>query len=87
VVSKKTRSRPLKRLLLVVGWQASGEALTLELPRSRLLAGLRTEVLPHVSLAMECCHDEDYAAEDGGSGGSADAVIGRLIFAMSSSNE
>jgi len=66
--------------MLILGWQASGEARALDLPRSRLLAGMRTEVLSHVSLALECRHDEDYSVEDGGGGGSADAVIGRLIF-------
>ncbi len=68
--------------MVILGWQASGEARALDLPRGRLLAGMRTELLPHVSLAVEYRHDEEYATEDDGNGNGADAVIGRLILEL-----
>ena len=44
------------------------EALVLELPARRVLAGFSVELAEWFTSAIEWAHDEDYASKDGGSG-------------------
>ena len=42
------------------GWQRTLEAVALEMPESRLLAGLSSELVEGVGVAVEFAHHSDY---------------------------
>jgi hypothetical protein len=63
-----------KEAVVSVGYQTTSEALTLELPETRMLASAGVEIFEKTSLAIEYLHDEDYGTDDGGSGETADQV-------------
>ena len=67
-----------KDVVFAVAWQGTDEALALELPESRLLAGLSVQVLEHAKLSFEWAHDRDYDTADGGTGKSADTATAQL---------
>ena len=49
-------------------------------PERRWLATMGTWPYRGVRLTIEYAHDDDYEVADGGTGGSADAVIGQLTY-------
>ena len=57
-----------KEAKIVAGYQGTREALALELPAQRLLAGFSLGLATWFTPAIEWAHDEDYASKDGGSG-------------------
>ena len=57
-----------KKATVVASYQGTGEALALELPARRLLAGVSVELTEWFTPAIEWARDEDYASKDGGSG-------------------
>ncbi len=61
-----------------LGYQGTDEALGLELPERRLLAGLSVGVAEQVGLGVELSHDNDYGTADGGTGKSARTVTVQL---------
>ena len=63
-----------KETTLAASYQATGEALALELPKKRVLVGLSAEVMDGVSLGVEWARDTDYGVEDGGSGANTDTI-------------
>ena len=67
-----------KAATLAVGYQGTDEAIALELPERRFLAGLSVEVVEQVALAVEWAHDDDYGGTDGGTGNSADTFTAQL---------
>ena len=65
-----------------LGYQATREALALELPARRLLAVLSVQLAEPFALAVEWGRDRDYAAEEGGSGESYNFVTAQLSWAF-----
>ena len=63
---------------IAASYQGTDEALALELPKKRFLAGLSIHLFEGVSLALEWARDGDYGEEDGGTGKNADAVTAKL---------
>ena len=61
-----------------LGYQGTAEALALELPEKRLLAGLSIGLVDQVGLGVEWAHDEDYGTAEGGTGKSADTATVQL---------
>ena len=59
---------------VAIGYQTSDEALALELPESRVLAGLSVGISENVGLAVEWAQSDDYGIESGGTGETADTV-------------
>ncbi len=57
-----------KEARVVVGYQGTSEALALELPVQRLLAGFSVGLAEWFTSTVEWARDEDYASKDGGSG-------------------
>lgn len=51
-----------------VGYQVSGDAVNLLLPRSRWLVGYGIDVLKNTNVGFELSHDQDYSEDDGGTG-------------------
>ena len=62
-------------------WQQSHEALALDLPQSRIAAGLSAELSEYASLALELLHDTAYPVSVGGNGKTNDTLT--LQFALS----
>jgi len=63
-----------------LGYQATREALALELPERRLLAVLSVQIAKPFTLAIEWGRDRDYAAKKGGSGESYNFVTAQLSW-------
>lgn len=63
---------------VAVAYQGTDEALDLGLPEKRLLAGLSVSLNHRAALSFEWAHDEDYAADDGGTGEEADTFTAQL---------
>ena len=61
-----------KEATLAASYQATDEALALELPKKRMLVGLSAEVMDGLSLGVEWARDTDYSIEDGGTGENSD---------------
>ncbi len=64
--------------VVAVSYQASREALALELPEQRWLLGWSAEVFKHTTLALEWSRDTDYARRAGGTGETSDSVVAQL---------
>ncbi|NJO15999.1 MAG: LbtU family siderophore porin [Thioploca sp.] len=60
-----------KKLTLAAGYQATEEALALNLPQSRILSALSWAIDDNTTLGLEYAIDEDYDLTDGGTGESA----------------
>lgn len=71
-----------KATTLALGYQTTDEALDLGLPESRITAAANMEILPYTSLALEFCHNEDYAISDGGSGEDGQTITMQLALAF-----
>ena len=65
-----------------LGYQATREALALELPERRLLASVSVQLAEPFTLAVEWARDGDYAAQKGGSGESSTFVTAQLSWAF-----
>ena len=65
-----------------LGYQATREALALELPARRLLAVLSVQIAEPFTLAVEWGRDRDYAAGNGGSGESYNFLTAQLSWAF-----
>ena len=63
-----------------IGYQATDEALALELPESRIIGTASMEIMPYTALAVEYFHDEDYSRSDGGTGNDADTLTIQLAL-------
>ena len=61
-----------------IGYQASEEALALELPEERIIGVLSTEIYTNTSLSLEYAMNEDYSKDDGGTGEDSSSVILQL---------
>ena len=57
-----------KAVTVVASYQGTSEALALELPAQRLLAGFSVELAEWFTPAIEWARDKDYASKDGDSG-------------------
>ena len=57
-----------KKATVVASYQGTSEALALELPARRLLAGVSVKLTAWFTPTIEWARDEDYASKDGGSG-------------------
>ena len=64
--------------VVAASYQRSNDALALELPRTRLLAGISVEMVEGVALSFEWARDDDYETADGGTGESADVLTLKL---------
>ncbi|OQW85938.1 MAG: hypothetical protein BWK76_07290 [Desulfobulbaceae bacterium A2] len=71
-----------RETVFALGYQGTSEALALGLPETRLLAAASVELVPHINLALEYFHDEDYGIADGGTGEGADTVTLKLAFEL-----
>lgn len=58
-----------------IAYQGTDEAVALELPEERIIAGLSAEIFESTALSIEWAHDEDYSASDG----NADELGGNTI--------
>lgn len=63
---------------LALGYQATEEALALELPETRILAALSLGLDDHTRVSLEYASDEDYDENDGGTGKDAETVTLQL---------
>ena len=59
---------------VAVAIQGTDEAVSLELPEHKWLAGFSTTLYRRTSLALEYAHAEDYSVSDGGTGKDGDAL-------------
>ncbi len=62
---------------IAIGYQTTDEAYVpgvLEMPESRVLAGVSVDLMDQVGLALEWAKDEDYGVAHGGSGGDTTTV-------------
>jgi len=59
---------------LYVGYQASGEAAAISLPKNRWLAGYNIDVVRNTNIGIEWDHDTAYSVADGGRGDSSNLV-------------
>lgn len=67
-----------REAVFAVAYQGTEEALAIELPETRWLAGLSVEVVDSTALSIEWAHDEDYDVADGGTGQSTDTLTAQL---------
>jgi hypothetical protein len=57
-----------------IGYQASGNAVNLYLPKSRWVAGYGVDVMKNTNVGLELDHDIDYSVSKGGTGNSNNQV-------------
>jgi hypothetical protein len=67
-----------KETTFALGYQGTDEAVAIELPETRILAGLSMGVYKNTTVSVEYAHDEDYDVSDGGTGEEAKSVILQL---------
>ncbi|GEM_PF-215738 len=63
-----------------LGYQGTREAVGLELPRHRYLAGLKFGIFKYTTLGFEYLHDKDYSEKDGGTDEDADQFTTQLAI-------
>ncbi|MBE9562653.1 MAG: LbtU family siderophore porin [Proteobacteria bacterium] len=61
-----------------IGYQATEEALALQLPEERIIGVLSTGIYTNTSLALEYSLSEDYSEDEGGTGEDSSSVILQL---------
>jgi hypothetical protein len=71
-----------REAFVAVAWQGTDEALALELPEDRYMAGVGIEVFAGsgATLSLEYAHDDDYDENDGGTGNEADMVTMQMAL-------
>ncbi|MEN8217176.1 MAG: LbtU family siderophore porin [Pseudomonadota bacterium] len=67
-----------KETTLALGYQGTEEMVAMELPESRILAGLSVGIYENTTFSFEYARDEDYKQSDGGTGKNADMMILQL---------
>jgi len=55
-------------MTVALAYQATDEAVGLELPEERITGGLSAEIFDGTALSFEWAHDDDYSDSDGGTG-------------------
>lgn len=65
---------------VAIGYQGSDDAAFLGLPEERWLASVNYELTADLGIALELTKDEDYSADEGGSGQSAESVLCQLVL-------
>lgn len=63
---------------VAIGYQVTEEALALQLPESRIIGILSTEIYTNTSLSLEYALNKDYSEDDGGTGKDSNSVILQL---------
>ena len=53
-------------IIAAIAYQGTDEAVALELPEERIIAGLSADIFDGTALSVEWAHDEDYSASEGG---------------------
>ncbi|OAD19294.1 hypothetical protein THIOM_005082 [Candidatus Thiomargarita nelsonii] len=61
-----------KETTLALGYQGTEEMVAMELPETRVLAGLSVGIYENTTFSFEYARDEDYDESDGGTGKDAD---------------
>jgi hypothetical protein len=69
-----TRELVGKETTFALGYQATAEAVALDLPEKRYLAAMNVSLADGLSWAVEFAHDKDYNLEDGGTGDDANMI-------------
>lgn len=59
---------------IYLGYQASGDAVNIFLPKNRWLAGYNVDVWKMTNLGLEVGHDTDYGVSKGGTGDSSNTI-------------
>lgn len=67
-----------KEAAAALAYQGTDEALALELPEQRYLAGISVGIFDNTSLALEWAYDKDYDQDKGGTGEDANIVTLQL---------
>lgn len=67
-----------KGATVALGVQGTGEALALELPKTRTLATLSVGIMDNTTLAFEYSQDKDYDVSEGGTGNTASTLTAQL---------
>jgi hypothetical protein len=67
-----------KETTLALGYQGTEEMVAMELPETRVLAGLSVGIYENTTFAFEYARDEDYDENDGGTGKDADMMTLQL---------
>lgn len=62
---------------IYVGYQTSGNAVNLLIPKSRWIAGYGIDVVRNTTLSAEYGHDKDYSSSNGGTGESSSTIGAR----------
>jgi len=57
-----------------VGYETTGQAVNLHLPKNRWTVGVGVDMWKNANLALEVGHDTDYSVSNGGSGNSSNTV-------------
>jgi hypothetical protein len=57
-----------------VGYQASGDAVNISLPKNRWVAGYGVDMWKNANIGLEVTHDTDYSTTNGGSGSSSNTI-------------
>ena len=62
---------------IYLGYQASGDAVNIPLPKSRWIAGYNVSPWKNIGVGIEVGHDKDYSTSKGGTGNSGNTVAAR----------
>ncbi len=57
-----------------LGYQASGDAVAIFLPKNRWLVGYNVDMWKNTNLGLELDHDNDYSTSDGGTGNNSNLI-------------
>ncbi len=61
-----------------IAYQGTGEAVALELPKTRILAAVSVAIVDDTTVTLEIARDRDYGVSDGGSGEHATTATAQL---------
>jgi hypothetical protein len=75
-----TRELFSKETTFALGYQATDEAIALDLPEKRYLAAMKVALADGLSWAVEFAYDKDYNLEDGGTGDDANMITTQFAF-------
>jgi len=70
----------MREVTVAVGYQGTDEAIALDLPETRILAGVSVGLFDNTSLSLELAQSQDYDEEDGGTGEEANSAILQLAI-------
>jgi hypothetical protein len=69
-----------KETTFALGYQATDEAVALDLPEKRYLAAMNVSLADGLSWAVEFAYDKDYNLKDGGTGDDANMITTQFAF-------